>query len=98
MKQFATYKEYRNSSNNEASENSLYMVNGNTEQIHRIQGQDWSRRKMISLIVSLNLNDFITGISEDDEEKILRLFERNGYVPAAYYQESKYKDFLFVRK
>lgn len=97
MKQFATYKEYRDSSNNEVCYNSLYTICGGIEQIYRVPGQDWSRRKMISLIASLNLESFRIDVNDESESKIIRLFEKNGYVPYAYFQECKSKDFLFVK-
>lgn len=98
MKKFATFQEYHNSSNNEVCYNSLYVTSGAEKQVYRVPGQDWSRRKMIALIASLGLHDFLIDVDEASEKKILRLFKKNGYVPSAYHQEGKSKDFLFIRK
>ena len=97
MKEFANYKEYLNSSENSTCYNNLY-IGKDWHEVHRIQGGDVTRKKMIALIAELNLNDFLMSIDADREVKMLKLFENYGYVPVAVYDEEKCKDYLFARK
>lgn len=99
MTEYTIWNEFDKLTGNNASGNSLYIGKDwdRTGKVYRVSGQDWSRRKMAALISSLDLDNFMLEVSDDTEKRVLNLFKKNGYIPAAYFKYNRSKSYIFEK-